>query len=363
VDALAREIDQAWLGADANGFVSHWRSDMRPRVVDLARTLKGLGQSAENNASEQEHASAGTGSVAAGSLNSVHSANPEGHDTYRGGKFGRDRDMLDLADACSDHTVGDGHDKLIPAGWHEVSRSEQAALGIDRDMLGVQGSDFSATLYRDDSGHYVLAFEGTNPGDGRDIYTDVAGANSLTMQSVRAMTLANAVKQQLSAHGDGLGDSLEFTGYSLGGRLAAVASVATGNRAVTFNAAGVNSDDYALASSLRQQLSGYSPPRSDAVHQVTAYTADVDPLSRLQDLTPAPDAFGDRVRLHAVAYDNRNLVVDGAVNYLTGQPEKTAAEFAEQAVNNHGLHPLATGFDKMAVDAGEYYHTNQDGVN
>jgi hypothetical protein len=265
-------------------------------VASLVEKLNGLAQSALNNAAEQERASAGSD---AGALNSTHSANPDGYG-LNGGTYGRDRDMMDLARACGDHSTGADHDAMVPNGWHELSTDELKELGIDPKSLQSElGDGFSATLYRDASGNFVLAYAGTNFDQAGDLVSDAMGASvGVSFQQAHAVDLALAVKSQLNAHG-GLGNSLEFTGHSLGGELASVASVATGNRAVTFNAAGLSLQAIEAASAVRLATGGGVATPWGAEGQVTAYSSDNDPLSTVQDATPLPDAFGNRVILHS----------------------------------------------------------------
>jgi WXG100 family type VII secretion target len=60
VDGLVNSIQNEWRGADAQAFCSAWRSDHRPRLVDLIEKVEGLARAASNNADEQERVSAGS---------------------------------------------------------------------------------------------------------------------------------------------------------------------------------------------------------------------------------------------------------------------------------------------------------------
>ena len=101
-----------------------------------------------------------------------------------------------------------------------------------------------------------------------------------------------------------------LTGHSLGGRNAALASVATDARAVTFNAAGVSAGDYLFAAtaggksvSLLQYAAGTVGAPLAAPH-VTNYATKTDPLTIIQIATAAPDAIG---RQHYVDSENLGL--------------------------------------------------------
>lgn len=58
VDAIVGQINGVWPGARAHRFVGEWHGHHRPALHALAERIDGLGQSARNNAREQEEASA-----------------------------------------------------------------------------------------------------------------------------------------------------------------------------------------------------------------------------------------------------------------------------------------------------------------
>lgn len=334
VDALVREIQQQWRGQDATQFVASWRAEHRPKVVGLVQSLQGLGESATNNAQEQEQASGGTGGGVAG-LNPTRSANPPGHDEYRQGRFGRDRDMLDLADASYDHTVGAQHDAKIPPGWKEISADElERELGIDRERLGAPGQGFSATLYKDASGNYVLAYSGTNGLDANDWGANALGAKLISTQGAKSIDLAHYVKDHLASHvGADAAANLEFTGHSLGGGLASMASIATGNRAVTFNAAGVSGFSIEAANAA-YALDHHGQIPGSAAANVTNYATTNDPLTNAQLLTGLPDAYGSTV------------TIDPHVH----------SEWGGNIIDGHNVPRVKDAFDRMVVKEEAWYH-------
>lgn len=336
VDGLATQAGQEWRGADAQQFVGLWRSGSRSKVVALARELQELARRAVANADAQEATSSTLdGGTAGGGLNSVRSANPAGFDAYRGGEFGRDRDMLDLADASYDHTVGVQHDAKVPPGWKEISADElRRELGIDRDRLGTVGQGFSATLYKDASGNYVLAYSGTDGPDPNDWTDNAVGALAVSSQGAKSVDLARYVKEHLATHvGADAAANLEFTGHSLGGGLASMASIATGNRAVTFNAAGVSPVSAGVAAVAYAADHGGQVPVS-AAQNVTNYSTTNDPLTNAQRLTSLPDAFG------------RSIPLDPYVH----------KEFSGDLLDGHNLPRVRDAFDRMAVKEEEWYH-------
>ncbi|MGN6696343.1 MAG: CHAP domain-containing protein [Aquihabitans sp.] len=69
LEAIAKEIDgrvrgTSWIGTDANRFQNQWWPEHRNRMTTMAETVKGFGQSALNNASDQRRTSDAGGTVA-----------------------------------------------------------------------------------------------------------------------------------------------------------------------------------------------------------------------------------------------------------------------------------------------------------
>lgn len=57
IDNLVNQIPTVWNGSDANQFKQWWTGQHRGQLVSAAGDLKGLGQSALNNAREQRNTS------------------------------------------------------------------------------------------------------------------------------------------------------------------------------------------------------------------------------------------------------------------------------------------------------------------
>ena len=123
---------------------------------------------------------------------------------------------------------------LAAAAYGDISNAEQLGwkkitfdLNIDNGAL-VGATVFS--LFRDANGNYVVAFRGSATGG--DWITNAASLVGYTTEQIlAAQTIAKSV---VSAFPNA---SITFVGHSLGGRLAQIAAVSTGNRAVTFNSA------------------------------------------------------------------------------------------------------------------------------
>ena len=122
------------------------------------------------------------------------------------------------------------------------------------------------------TGTYTLAFSGTD--DGAMDKTDWKHGNSQAFnpharqysQAIElAQTLQSALGRQLT----------DITGQSLGGGLAAAASVLTGVRATTFNAAGLNPDTITVH--------GGSNDGARMRSLITNYRVEGDPLTEAQE--------------------------------------------------------------------------------
>lgn len=250
-DAIEHDVTSAvtailrrspWGGSDADGFRSTWMHHSVPHLRAVVSALREAADALARNACEQDTASASSSGVEEMATVAPKSG---GDSEPRKGLLGAHRDYLDLAFA--EYSRAPGHKDAIPAGWEEVSSAQLGELGIDPKLFGVAGDDFNATLFRSVDGRYVLSFEGTDPKDGRDWATDAAGVVACPPQIKKAVKAAVQVRTCLEEVGVN-GDSLIYTGHSLGGEQAAAASIATGSEAVTFNAAGLSAVSYACAS-------------------------------------------------------------------------------------------------------------------
>lgn len=126
----------------------------------------------------------------------------------------------------------------IPPGFDEVTDAETLAeLGLTPEMLSDAENGFAAHVYQDADGNVVIVFEGTDFNDPAQtdlLKENVPGGTGMGPQSQMAMAIAQAIGDS-----DRQGDVV-YGGHSLGGRLAAIAAMTSGNPAVTANAAGVS---------------------------------------------------------------------------------------------------------------------------
>jgi hypothetical protein len=120
----------------------------------------------------------------------------------------------------------------LPGTWARMDDDAVRAAGIDPTLLHDVKTGFDASFYRDAQGAVVLAYAGSDewqdwPHNFRQ------GLGFEDAQYDQAIALAREAKQAF-------GDNVVLTGQSLGGGLAAAASMVNEVPAVTFNAAGVH---------------------------------------------------------------------------------------------------------------------------
>ncbi|MGS2724772.1 RHS repeat-associated core domain-containing protein [Porticoccus sp. GXU_MW_L64] len=153
----------------------------------------------------------------------------------------------------------------------------KADLGIDA-VVDDPASGFQAKILEDDQGT-IISFRGTD--EGKDWGTNIPqGVGRETKQYELAIKLATDVKSVVDGN-------LLLTGHSLGGGLASAASIVTNTRAITFNAAGLHA----------KTVARYGANISVGTQLIDAYYTSGDILSLLQDMTPMPNAAGNRIRM------------------------------------------------------------------
>ena len=160
-----------------------------------------------------------------------------------------------------------------PEGWHQLTARELAGKGVTPDLLNDPKSGFKAALYESSFERppkLVVAYAGTE--DGPDWTTNLQqGIGVETKQYNAAMNLADKVVKTTDI------SKVDITGHSLGGGLASAASVVTGAKGYTFNAAGLHPKTVARApynvSAANMQARGKG---------IDAYHSAADPLTNLQ---------------------------------------------------------------------------------
>lgn len=221
----------------------------------------------------------------AGLLSGQHAANAASFDAQVRGRDAKaiDLPMMEISAAVYDPSV------RSVGEWSRLSDSQLHAAGIDPKMLENGETGFRAGIYTDGNGNYVLAFAGSNE------LQDWTGANLRQGLGWQAEQFDEAV--QLAQLADtAFGDNLVVTGHSLGGSLAATASLAIGNAAVTFNAAGVHDD------TMRDLGLDPAAAKADAeAGQIRRYNVDGEVLTTAQQdiwgVNGIPDAPGHEIVL------------------------------------------------------------------
>jgi hypothetical protein len=186
----------------------------------------------------------------------------------------------------------DSENDLQAADWtrlqddgHVMRTSTGQQVDIDPAMLHDKSSGFQSEIYTDGNGHYVVAYAGTDPHSLGDVKNDLEqGTGMASKQYDEAVALGRKV-DAIAGHGN-----VAFTGHSLGGGLAATAAVATGEKGVTFNAAGVSNETLRRIgienpNDLRAQLQTNG--------QLRSYSVDGDPMTTV-DENGAPEQLGAR---------------------------------------------------------------------
>lgn len=237
VDGLIFLAGGNWWGGIARQFVSDWRTVHKPAMVALATAAEALGKAALRNAKEQRSASAADPGSSFGSTSSRGTNGPAKPMDAKAG--------ADLANA--------GYGGEAPPGYSDLTPDELKKLGVTPEMLKDPVNGFQARILKDADGRYVISFAGTNDGWvdlskkalTPDALNNAQGAFYTSSQDMNAALLAKALVDSVGA------DSVTMVGHSLGGRNAAIASVITGAKALTYNSAGISDDDLAYAMTLR----------------------------------------------------------------------------------------------------------------
>ena len=369
VNSINGQLHSAgWVGEDADAFKSDWDSNLTVLVRNVVDSLRERNTSLNQQADEQEKASAVNGSISgAKGVGSIAKAGSggSGSDPYNGkpreGEAGRDADYARLAQAA--YETGDP----IPDGWRKVDAEELKKLGIDPSELDT-ANGMQASLYQNADGKYVLAFRGTEPDRQRflDVGNDILGGTNFNLgmtspQVLSAIALSTKVAKAVGP------ENVDFTGHSLGGELASVAAIATGGQAVTFNAAGVSLTSEAIARANCLNNFGTQSPKDGS--NVKAYSYALDPLNNVQDglngtdivELVAPRAYGERhiVRPHEGASpfdDNHNVKhMYGALDAQYENPSANHIAASGKPTATVALGYMADGYANGLGEVGNGY--------
>lgn len=310
-----------WAGADLETFTQQWRTAER-QLDSCAERLTTMATLMVEQAEQQVGASEGAGAHLPGPVPAGPGPTgpggppPVGPGEEGGSSFDEDvrgtegqpvdKDLWALAH----HSYGDDNDLYedphlydeqpdLPEGYEEVDATE---LGIDPALL-TEEHGMQAEVYRTPDGGYVVAYRGSD--ENLDWVTNARqGVGMDDPQYEQAMQLASAV------HAASGGD-VTFTGHSLGGGLAAAAAMATGQPAVTFDAAGVHGDTADRAAEIRGDGStGESVMAETGQGQIRTYSMETDILTNVQGATPLVDAPGTSITLETPESEQRQALQD-----------------------------------------------------
>ncbi|MEZ0579873.1 hypothetical protein [Nocardioides sp. MH1] len=329
LDGTISNLSALWPGPDCDAFQNTWFERHRPALLAVANELTARAQWVVQQLQDQVDVSGMTMDQVRGVTLGVCEAVPAPSS----------QEMLYLSYGANDQ---ERDDELLRHGWRRVTDAKELeGLGVSPGMLRDSSTGFSASIFRNADGRVVVTYEGTHdwgrvrlgPGGpyfspGTDLRADVVGAVALSRQSEQAVQLAQAVKGSMTAPG-----MLYFTGHSLGGRLAAVSSIATGAPAETFSAAGVSPSEmmYAhiagggQAPSLFQWLETHNPMFPDQydaallgvdTSHIVNHDEPNDILGILQGVNGVPDAAGQQ---QYTGFDTWNFVDAHGLDSLDNQ--------------------------------------------
>ena len=173
----------------------------------------------------------------------------------------------------SSHVYGDQSDDILIGGW-SLSKNKTDILN---QSYGLKSAVYERTLENGNK-EYTYAFAGTQ--DATDILHDGLQLIGASGQYTQAIENLQALQENIGTA------ELTLTGHSLGGGLAALGSMKTGLKALTFNAAGVSS-----ATKLFNGVNMIKPVESN----IDAYILASDPLNLIQNipLNLLPDVNGN----------------------------------------------------------------------
>lgn len=156
------------------------------------------------------------------------------------------------------HVYGEGG-KLI-GGWEQIAKYDKES--------GLKSALYSRSTSNGEI-EYTYATAGTEDFIGKDGLANVTQLAGFSNQYSESMGIAKDLNKELG------GAELTFTGHSLGGGLAEANSIATGGKAITFNAAG---------------LSSYT--KDGGTSNADAFIMVNDPLNAIQTVHPSLSTAG-----------------------------------------------------------------------
>jgi len=232
------------------------------------------------------------------------------------------RRLAEIASDIYEPGQGAGLKPDIAPSWSRLEKDELRSLGVrPRDIRDASetifgsNTDFKAGIYKTEKGDIVVAFAGTE--GAKDWYHNLKqGAGFESGQYNQAAALARKVAIA--------GNDVSFTGHSLGGGLATLASAITDKPAVTFNPAGLHSNTL--------QRQGIDPGKFTEKAEnglVVNVTTKGDALQIANALPLVPSPIGETAKFDGAALQGKNPIarhsMKSVIAVLDEQIEKTPA--------------------------------------
>ena len=209
------------------------------------------------------------------------------------------KDSLYREAALMANDVYEDESKMFCGGWEESHEFQD--LCFNDEKSGLKSRLYCRTI--NGRKEYMYATAGTrNIKDWMHNLFQVVGASS---QYSGSLQVAKDLSERIGA----LGGILHFTGHSQGGGEATCNALATGNRAIVFNPAGL--------SNLTMRFHGIHCGKTGMVDLVTNFIVDNDPLNILQDAINKHPIAGRRFYIQSQSKSWRSHSMDDILNTFT----------------------------------------------
>ncbi|MNK15612.1 hypothetical protein D3C87_337590 [compost metagenome] len=192
------------------------------------------------------------------------------------------------------HVYQDPKDKVdLIGGWKVSNRN----VGLKKSDFTNSKTGIKSALYertKDGVTEYTYATAGTEIPDIKnlqDVVANLAQISGTSEQYEASVSNAKVIKANLGEA------ELTFVGHSLGGGEAAANALTTGDKAITFNSAGLSLPTRIKYGGLGAAFSNWS--------NITSYQLKSDPLTIVQDMSILPGALGNIKMISPVNSETR----------------------------------------------------------
>lgn len=308
INQLVAQAERYWTGSDSTQFVGEWNNTHRKAIFLMKSSLEDLANILKSNAAAQETTSSEYDTTSS-------SGNPQ--PPYS--NLLKQNMNLSPEDK---KLISDKHDHDLALDAQDRDRGNHGASTVHGFTLAetIQGDDgFSAYVYEDRFGNKKIVFPGMTWDAKGDVPAVGIGLTGITNSDRQAIALAKRINESLKD-----GASLNMVGYSMGGRHAALASIATETTATTFAASGASvaaiafaqrggtfdtaEDVFNIVGGTTSTVIGALEQSNTRLynHSITNYSASTDLVEMLQTHAPrvgnlaspgVHDALGEQVRI------------------------------------------------------------------